>query len=466
MTTLELGTPLRLPAAPRPVVATALAIGLGAAWVVPSGPPGVGLVVLAAGTAVGLARLSPQRITGWRSAYAVGSLLLVGVCALRDAPWLVAVSLLAAVALGCLAITGARTWVGLARSAVDVALAAPGGGGWLGRGLLAGRPEAAAVGPVVRGVVLSALLLVVFGGLLASGDALFAELVSRVVPQPPDLGHLPAHAIVLVLTAAAVSGAARLLLAPRPEPVLGPPSRALTTSAEWLLPLVSLNALLVIWVGLQPASLFGDADHVLGTSGLTYAAHAREGFFQMVAVVVLVLGVVAAGVRWAPRRARPGLGLLCGLALLVDASAVYRLALYADEYGLTRLRVATTAVALWLAVVLLLVLALGTRAPRLLPHVVVLTAAAGVLALAAWDPDARIARSQLDRGARADLAYVATLSADAVPVLDGLAEPARSCALAGRTDDPEGGWSSAHVARERAAKRIAARPVVPPPVCP
>jgi Domain of unknown function (DUF4173) len=464
VTTTALPPPeLSFPAdgAPRPVLVTAGALGLAAAVVVPAGPPGVGLLLLGVATALGLRRLAPAPVRGWRAVHGLSALALLATVAVRDAPWVVTVCLLGALAVASLAVTGGRTWVGMARGAVDLALAAPRGSGWLGRGLVTLRPSAATAGPVTRGLALSAALLLVFGSLLASGDAVFAALLSRLVPDLPSTGHLPAYAVVLVVTAAAVAGAARLLLAPRPEPVLGPPARSLTRASEWLLPLAALDGLLLLWVGLQPAVLFGDAGHVLGTSGLSFAEHAREGFFQMVAVVVLVLAVVAAGVRWAPRSARPGLGLLCGLALLVDASAVHRLALYAEEFGLTRLRVATTTVALWLGVVLLLVLVAGSRAPRALPHLVVTSAVAGLLALVAANPDARIASSQLTRADQADLAYVATLSADAVPVLDRLTEPIRSCALAGRTGQVDGGWLSASVARERAADLLAARPVVP-----
>jgi hypothetical protein len=136
----------------------------------------------------------------------------------------------------------------------------------------------------------------------------------------------------------------------------------------------------------------------------------------------------------------------------VDASALLRLQLSTDAYGLTRLRVAGIVL---VGVVLVLVLLAGVRPGRWLPHAVV-TSLSTVLLLAVADPDARIASSALDRGARADLAYLSGLSADAAPVLDRLPEPARSCVLpAARRDRP---CTSANLSRARAADLLARRP--------
>jgi hypothetical protein len=448
----------RTPAPPR-VLWPAVCTGLLAAVVVPAGPPGLGLVLLGVLVAVLLLRLAPGGVRGWRAVHGVLAVLLLASAALRDAPWLVGLDLMAAVAVGSLALTGGRTWAGLLRGLLAVGLAAPRGTGWLARGLAGARPDGAVVGPVARGLVLTALLLLVFGGLLASGDAVFASVLSRLVPDLPDVGMLPLRVVVGVLAAVGLASAALVLTASRPEPVVGEPARRLTRSAEWLLPLLALDLLLAAFVAVRSAVLFGGQDHVLETTGLTYAQHAREGFFQMVLVALLALAVVAGAVRWAPRSARPALGVLCVLALVVDASALHRLALYADELGLTRLRISTTAVSLWLGVVLVLVLVAGFRPGRWLPHAVVATAAAGMVVLTLADPDARIAASLVDRGAAADLSYLATLSADAVPELDRLPEPDRSCVLAGREVD--GGPLSANLSRHRAAAVLAARPPGP-----
>ena len=132
-------------------------------------------------------------------------------------------------------------------------------------------------------------------------------------------------------------------------------------------------------MAVQAAVLFGGHDLILRTDGLTYAEHARRGFFELEAVAALALGVIAATARWA-RRERPAderlaralLGLLCALTLVVLASALSRLWLYVDAYGATRLRFLVQAQLLWLAAVFLALLVAGAlRAERRLPRIAV-----------------------------------------------------------------------------------------------
>lgn len=400
------------------------------------------------------------RLHGWSRAHAGVALLLVGCVALRDAEWVLALDLLAAAALGSLALADARTWPGVLRGLVAVPYASPWAAAWASRGL--GRLPVPAVWPVARGLLLTAGLLGVFGVLLVSADPVFAAALDPLLPGVPDLGALPARAVVGGLAAGALVAAVLVRVAPRPEPVVGPPARMLARRSEWALPLWSLDLLLAAFVAVQARAAVAGDGYVRAAAGVTYASYAREGFGQLLVVTALVLAVVAAAARWAPRAARPGLAVLCGLALVIDLSAFARLQLYSDAYGLTRLRVLATAVTVGLGVVLVLVLGAGLvaaagRGPaRWLPHAVVLTVGLSLLTLTLVDPDRRIAESGLARGAAADLDYLATLSADAVPALDRLPEPARSCLLPDEVDG--GGWLSANVARARAAALLAERP--------
>ncbi len=226
---------------------------------------------------------------------------------------------------------------------------------------------------------------------------------------------------------------------------------------------------------------------MLRTTGLTWAEYARSGFWQLLAVTALVLVVVAAAVRWAPRSqqgdgrvARAALGLLLALTLAVAASALMRLSLYEQAYGATRARLLAAAVEVWLVVVLLLVAWTGARWPgageagargtaTALPRAVAASAGLALLALAALDADALVARRNVDRhlagvaASTLDTAYLGSLSADAVAELDRLPEPQRSCALAplarrlAATADT--GWGGANLARRTARSLLAERPV-------
>jgi hypothetical protein len=192
-----------------------------------------------------------------------------------------------------------------------------------------------------------------------------------------------------------------------------------------LLPLGSLVALFAAFVAVQLAVLFGGHDHVLRTTGLSYADYAHEGYGQLMAAAALTLAVIAGAWRWA-RRPGPAderllralLAALCVLCLVVLASALERLRLYEQAYGFTRLRLLADANILWLGAVLALVLGvLATGRAGWLPRALVLVSALGALAFAVTNPDGRIAARNVERHAvtgRLDLDYLGSLSPDAV----------------------------------------------------
>jgi hypothetical protein len=197
---------------------------------------------------------------------------------------------------------------------------------------------------------------------------------------------------------------------------------------------------------------------VLTTDSLTYADFARGGFWQLLAVTGLTLVVLAGAARWAPRDTvadrvliRVVLGALAALTLVIVASALHRMNVYADTYGLTRLRILVALCELWLGVTFLLVIVAGIRLRAAwLSRAVVAAGVLTLLGLVSANPDRLIAEQNITRyeqTGRIDLDYLAGLSADAVPALLDLPQPERDCAVAdtyhqlrNRPDDWRG-WS-------------------------
>ena len=210
---------------------------------------------------------------------------------------------------------------------------------------------------------------------------------------------------------------------------------------EWAVPVAVLNLMFAAFVGVQLEFLFGGRDRVLRTSGLTYAEYARSGFWQLLVVVALTVVVIGVAARLAPRTDRADrvlirvmLGLLCGLSLVIVASALNRMRVYDDAYGFTRERIAVAAAEIWLGIVFLLILGGGStlRATNV-ARAAAVTAVLTLLTVAYANPDAFIANHDVDRfhrTGRIDVAYLSRLSADAIPALDRLPEPQRSCAIA------------------------------------
>jgi hypothetical protein len=114
-------------------------------------------------------------------------------------------------------------------------------------------------------------------------------------------------------------------------------------------------------------------------------------------------------------------GAMVALLFIIVASALQRMYLYTQEYGLTELRLYTTIFMAWISVVLVwfvLTVLRGRRDSFALG--VLATGFAAILVINAVNPDALIASVNVDRmeaGERFDAYYLTGLSADAVPVM-------------------------------------------------
>jgi hypothetical protein len=194
------------------------------------------------------------------------------------------------------------------------------------------------------------------------------------------------------------------------------------------------------FIAVQLRVFLGGEAYVMETAGLTFAEYARKGFWQLSFVAALALAVIAVAAWLAPKRskqdrwaARVLLGTLCVLSMVVIASALYRMYTYAETYGLTRMRVWIFTVELWLAVLFALVIVCCWKLRAgWLPRAVLGSGALALLGLAAANPDALIARYNIEHEHRLDIDYLRTLSYDAVPEFNALNEEDRECAL----DDP------------------------------
>ncbi len=386
------------------------------------------------------------------------SVALVAVCAVRDAGWVLALCLVTAAATAVVAAGSARSALALVLSpftwAAGVLRTLP----WLARGAgnaVGSRRDQVLV--AVRSLVVTAVLLVVFGLLFASADTVFASYLPRL-----DVGLLPAQVVVGTVVALTAATLANLALAPPSWSRTGPGPGRQARLGEWLLPVVALDAMVLAFVLVQVGALLGGHRHVLETAGLTYAEYTRQGFAQLVVATALTLVVVAVAARRAPRVTQRdrlltsgALGLLCLATLGVVVSALRRMDLYVDAFGLTRLRMLAVVVELVLGAVLVLIVVAGARwRGPWLPRAVVQVVAVAVLALAALNPDAQIVRhnTSAELDVPLDLSYLVNLSADSVPAKAALEEPLRSCLL-GRSPVPRptSGLPDWNLGRARAA---------------
>jgi hypothetical protein len=420
-------------------------------------------------------RQARDRLGMQRFFWSAATVALLGVGTVRAAGWLFLLCLATAVWTTALATAGGRSMRGMLLSLL-LALVAPFRAvRWTvrGAGTIRRRKEKHGGPPgarMVATIAVSVALLLVFGGLFASADAAFAEVLSRVLPDL-NLGTAVRWVFVFVVAGGMHGGAAYLRAAPPDLSGLDGRQTRRVTRIEWAVPLGLLVALFAVFVGVQLAVLFGGSSHVLRTAGLTYADYARSGFGQLAVVTVLTLLVLVGAARWAPRATRGDrtlirvlLGSLAGLTPVIVASALHRMNLYSETYGLTRMRVLVAACELWLGVVLVLVLVAGIRLRGdWLPRAGLALGVLALLGLAAVNPDGLIADRNIARyheQHKIDVVYLSGLSADAVPALAQLPPEQRECVLrvVGSFRSHPDDWRGWNYGRQRAQEVLARYP--------
>jgi hypothetical protein len=291
-----------------------------------------------------------------------------------------------------------------------------------------GRARSDRAAAVARGLGIGIPLMLLFGGLFVAADAVFKQLLSSAIPSVDSSSF--ARLFAVLVWAWLAGGLLRDLLAAREERRLVRADafvargRSLRLGAvEVNVALAILNLLFLAFVVVQFRYLFGGRGLVESQVHLTYAEYARQGFFELVAVAALTLSVLLLG-DWLLREnpgARSTFRLLALLLLallgVVVASALQRMRLYMQQYGLTELRLYATGIIVWLAVVCAWFAVTVLRGRRHAFAVGALVAGfAATLCLNVLNPDALIARTNVTRPV-VDVAYLAKLSDDAVPTL-------------------------------------------------
>jgi len=333
---------------------------------------------------------------------------------------------------------------------------------------------------VLVGILLAAVPLGIFGALFLSADPVFAELLEDWVKI--DLAAFASHLALIALLSwfacgylAGFSSGTRL----GGLRTLGWEPPTLRTS-EVSVAVGLVDLLFLAFVVVQFRYLFGGAQMVEVTPGLTYAAYAREGFFQLVVATALGIPWLLAahgllGKEESPRWTFQALSWIQLILLLaIVASALQRMRAYLEAYGLTEDRFVATAILLWLAVLVIWFGATVLRR-RGSPFVfgVLASGYALIMVLHVANPTAYAARSQLDRaesalhqepdsGSQLDATYLSRLGSDATPILlermDELPPEARSevaNALLSRWDsDREWDWRNWNLADWRARRLV------------
>jgi len=282
-------------------------------------------------------------------------------------------------------------------------------------------------GAVALGLLLSLPLLGIVISLLISADAAFDALLQKLPDW--DLQEILCSVIFGVLLAGFlyVRGAAL-----RHDPKTSPDTHErkgmnpLTVNTV----LIAIGLVYLVYLVSQLAYFSGGFLGIL-PEGYTMAEYARRGFFEMAWLCAINLGIIALAIGLtSAKSAAPKLTkwiclFLCLVTLFLVVSASAKMFLYIDSFGLTRLRVLTEVIMIWLGLSAVIV-CIWLFTPKLPYMKLVLVPALVMGAAVAWaDVDTVVARYNVTayesgRLETVDVGYLGTLGSGATPYIQKL----------------------------------------------
>ncbi len=288
-------------------------------------------------------------------------------------------------------------------------------------------------GPILRGILIAAPIVLLFAGLLSSADPVFAQRLQdwTAFLRLEKLPEYLLRAIYILAAAYALAGIwLHAATRSREEKLLGeerPVVRPFLGFPESAIVLVSVEGLFASFVAIQFQYFFGGQANIR-VGGFTYAEYARRGFGELVAVAFFSLLLLQAlslfGRRESLLQLRAFTGLvaaLVALVLVILVSAYRRLVLYEAAYGFTRLRIYTHVFMVWLGLLLVAVMVLTiVRRERAFALAALVATLGFVATLGTMNVDGFIVRANVRRalaGQELDASYLVTLSDDALPAM-------------------------------------------------
>lgn len=287
--------------------------------------------------------------------------------------------------------------------------------------------------PIVRGVLIALPIVALFTALLASADLIFAQRVQSFIGflRLENLPELIFRGIYILTIGYTLVGV--LLYAARKsrdEKLIGEEKPFLAPFlgfTETGIVLGSVIFLFATFVVVQFQYFFGGQANI-NIEGYTYAEYARRGFGELVTVaffsLLLFLGLSSITRRSEKNQQKTfsGLGIaLVALVLVMLVSAFRRLMLYEAAYGFSRMRIYPHVFMIWLGALLVAVVVLEVVQRQRAFALAMTFAIIGFPAtLNLLNVDASIVDQNVTRSAaykELDVAYLSSLSDDAVPAL-------------------------------------------------
>ena len=288
--------------------------------------------------------------------------------------------------------------------------------------------------PYLWGVLIAIPLLLIFGALLASADLIFKTQLTNLFSwfTVENFAELIFRTIYICVLAYFLAGAYIHTLTRTTETKVLSPDKAFLSPflghVEAFTVLGLVNLLFFGFIIIQFRYFFAGETNIT-LDGFTYAEYARRGFFELVAVSIISLGLyytLNMVTKRAERKVKRIFSVLGTLLMLQVAcmllSAFQRLSLYEAAYGFTTLRTITHIFMIWLGVLLTAAVVMEIfNQFRRLALVLFLVIIGFTLTLNLLNVDKFIAQRNIEHaiaGNRLDASYlVHQLSDDGIPTL-------------------------------------------------
>ncbi|MBQ8580174.1 MAG: DUF4173 domain-containing protein [Oscillospiraceae bacterium] len=301
-------------------------------------------------------------------------------------------------------------------------------------------------GGLIAGIAIAVPLLAVVITLLVRSDAAFEGLV-QLLPEVRFQEILATLVFGVLAAMVLYSRGAALHYTPRKVPAAKPQKGVYALTVNTVL--IALDLVYLVYLFSQLAYFTGGLAGIL-PAGFTMAEYARRGFFEMawlcainLAVVAIAAGITARKGEKLPLVTRLACLFISLVTLFFVVSASAKMGMYIASYGLTRLRLLTEVIMIFLGITTGLV-AVWLFAPRFdyMKAVVIVGLVMGAVVLWA-DVDTVVAAynvSAWENGLlkSVDVGYLSGLSDGALPYIARLAESGNTLAQGALTDlEPE-----------------------------
>ncbi len=295
------------------------------------------------------------------------------------------------------------------------------------------RSERSVAGKILLGILIAFPIMLLTGALLSSADQIFSNLIGDMVSTLFNQRITGSILLAVILFPFIFSYMYTTKYRTNYIDKKGASDHISNTVNKYLridkVILISflscINLIYILFAAIQAVYLTGAFSAHLPDS-MTYAQYARSGFFELAAVTVINILLILWASKSSDRQGMSGTLVMIEIILLIFASlvqwasAMFRMSMYVDAYGLTLMRFWVTAFMIMLLVIVAIV-TIRLFLPKIpLVKLVIAVMLVSLITLNHLNSESLVANyntQRLERTGRMDSEYFDMLGWDAVPVM-------------------------------------------------